>query len=75
MTRKEFIKAATELYGDRYDYSDITEQGLRNETNIPIRCSKHGTFYTTPYQLLHGLIGGCFQCYKEKWWGDLGKGL
>ena len=75
MTREEFISAATKMYGDRYDYSEVTEQGVKFGTNIPIRCSKHGTFYTTPYQLLHGLIDGCFECYKEKWWGDKGKGL
>ena len=75
MTREELISAATEMYGDKYDYSEVTEQGVKYGTNIPIRCSKHGTFYTTPYQLLHGLIGGCFECYKEKWWEDKGKGL
>lgn len=75
MTREEFISAATKLYGDRYDYSSITEQRVIREANIPIRCCKHGTFYTTPYQLLHGLIGGCFECYKERWWEDKEKGL
>lgn len=59
MTREEFISAATEMYG----------------SNVAIRCSKHGMFYTTPYQLLHGLVGGCFECYKEKWWEDKEKGL
>ena len=75
MTREEFVSAATKMYGDRYDYSDVKEEHLKYQTNAPIKCSKHGTFYTTPYQLLHGLIDGCFECYKEKYWGDKGKGL
>jgi len=75
MTREEFISAATEMYGDRYDYSEVTEQGVKHGSNVAIRCSKHGMFYTTPYQLLHGLVGGCFECYKEKWWEDKEKGL
>jgi len=75
MTREEFISAATEMYGDRYDYSEVTEQGVKHGSNVAIRCGKHGMFYTTPYQLLHGLVGGCFECYKEKWWEDKEKGL
>lgn len=75
MTREEFISAATELYGDKYDYSEVTEQGVKHDSNVAIRCNKHGTFYTTPYQFLHGLVGGCFECYKEKWWEDKEKGL
>lgn len=75
MTREEFISAATEMYGDKYDYSEVTEQGVKHGSNVAIRCSKHGTFYTTPYQLLHGLVGGCFECYREKWWEDKEKGL
>ena len=69
MTREEFISAATEMYGDKYDYSEVTEQGIEHDSNVAIRCSKHGLFYTTPYMLLHGMFG-CFECYKEKWWND-----
>ena len=67
MTREEFISAATEVYGDKYDYSYVSEQGVRYETNIAVRCNKHGMFYKTPYQLLHGPFG-CFECYKEMEW-------
>lgn len=70
MTLEEFIKSVSEMYGDKYDCSGVTEDGIRYETNVPVKCSKHGTFYTTPYQFLHGLIGGCFECYKEKYWKD-----
>lgn len=69
MTRAEFIDAVETLYGDKYDCSGVTEHNLTYETTFPVRCQKHGTFYTTPYQLLHGLIGGCFECYKEETWG------
>lgn len=76
MTRDEFIRAATEMYGDRYDYSSVTEEGVLNNTNVSVKCSSHGMFYITPYQLLHGLIGGCFECYREKIWeNDREKGL
>jgi len=76
MTREEIIKKAEEKYGQQYDFSGITEQGAQNNTNVPIRCYKHGLFWTTPYQLLHGLIGGCFECYREKIWeNDREKGL
>jgi len=67
MSREEFISAATEIYGDQYDFSYVSEQGVSHETNVAVRCNKHGMFYATPYQLLHGPIG-CFECYKEKTW-------
>lgn len=69
MTREEFIKEAEEKYGHQYDFSYVTEQGVQHNTNVPIRCSKHGLFYATPYMLLHGMFG-CFECYKEKWWNN-----
>ena len=72
MTRDEFIKEATEKYGTTYDYSFVSEDGVENNVNVQIRCNKHGAFWETPYQHLHGIIGGCFECYKEKNW--YGKG-
>lgn len=74
MTRDEFIKAATEKYGDKYDYSLVTEESVRYETNVPIRCSRHGIFFTTPYQMLHGIVA-CFECFKEEWWENEHRGL
>lgn len=65
MTREEFISAATKIYGDKYDYSSVTEQGVEHNSNVAIRCDKHGLFYATPYQLLHGPFG-CFECYMEE---------
>ena len=65
MTLEEFLSAATELYGDKYDYSLVTEQGVRHNSNIAIKCSRHGIFYTTPYHFLHDEFG-CFECYQEE---------
>jgi hypothetical protein len=70
MTKEEFIKVDTEKYGDKYDYSMVTEHGLLYGTNIPIKCYRHGLFWTTPYMHLHGIIPGCFECYKEENWGN-----
>ena len=75
MTREEFNSAATEIYGDKYDLQNVTENAIKYDTNVPIKCNKHGIFYTTPYCLLNGLLEGCFECYKEKYWGDKEKGL
>lgn len=74
MTRDEFINAATEIYGDQYDFSYVSEQGVKYGTNIAVKCYKHGMFYTTPHQLLTGQFG-CFECYKEKEWGKELRGL
>ena len=67
MTKEEFIKTVTEKYSDKYDFSAITEQGVENNTNVTVKCPKHGLFYATPYQLLHGDFC-CFECYKEENW-------
>ena len=64
MTREEFIKAVNERYGDLYDCSALTDGDLKNQANVQFRCTKHGVFYTTPYQLLHGLFG-CYECFRE----------
>lgn len=70
MTREEFIRAATEKYGDKYDYAYVTERGVENNTNVAIKCTRHGMFYDTPYMVLNGITCGCFECYKEKWWDN-----
>lgn len=63
MSRDEFISAATALHGDRYDYSQVREEDVLNNTNTPIHCPEHGTFWETPYQHLHGMIH-CPGCHK-----------
>lgn len=67
MTREDFIKEVKNKYGDRYDCSLVTEEGIKNNTNVPIRCSRHGMFWITPYQLLNGMVA-CFDCYREDNW-------
>lgn len=69
MSRDEFISAATEIYGDKYDYSSVDEQNVKYNSNIAIKCNKHGLFYTTPYHFLHGAFG-CFECYREEKQGN-----
>ena len=71
MTKEDFIAAAQKKYGDKYDYSLVTDEGLKNQTNVPIRCSKHGLFWITPYMLLNGMVT-CFECFKEEWWNKDG---
>ena len=70
MAKEEYIKAVKEKYGEIYDCSVLTEKDLENQANVRFRCNKHGLFYTTPYQLLHGIVG-CFECFKEKNWGKI----
>ena len=69
MTKEQFIEEVSRRFGDRYDCSSVTEQGVKNNTNVMVRCCKHGQFWITPYQLLHGMVG-CFECFKEKEWVD-----
>ena len=64
MTRQEFIEAATKKYGDRYDYSGVTEDMVKNNAMAPIICHIHGLFWETPQEHLHGIIH-CLDCYKE----------
>lgn len=74
MGLEEFVKEVAEKFGDRYDCSCVTEQGVKYNTNVAVKCYKHGLFWITPYQLLHNDIG-CFECYKEKWWNNNKKEL
>lgn len=75
MTRNEFIDAAKAIYGEQYDYSSVSDQGVKYNTNVAIKCGRHGLFYTTPYQFLHGIIPGCFECHKEMEWENKKKEL
>ena len=52
-------------YGDRFDYSLVTEDNYVNtSTPIPIICRKHGLISITPYLHLHG--SGCPHCGHEQ---------
>jgi len=41
-TKEEFIKAAKEKHGDKYDYSKVNYVGAL--TKVCIICTKHGEF-------------------------------
>ena len=47
-----FIKRAKSIVGDRYDYSQVTYQGLRKK--VRILCPQHGPFEMTPGTHLKG---------------------
>ncbi len=57
-TIEYFIKQAIEIHGDKYDYSSSVYH--RYNTDINIKCNKHGIFTTTP--LAHLNKKGCPKC-------------
>lgn len=57
-TREKFIEKATEIHGDRYDYSKVTYRN--NYTKVCIICKEHGEFWQTPNNHLIGQ--GCSKC-------------
>jgi hypothetical protein len=57
----EFIKKATKIHGDKYDYSKI--EYINSMTKIIIICSEHEEFEQTPSQHLSG--HGCNKCAIE----------
>lgn len=59
---EDFIKKATEVHGERYDYSNAVYQ--TNSNDIEIRCPKHGIFFQTPANHLQGQ--GCSACNREE---------
>lgn len=61
-TNEEFIKEATLIHSDRYDYSLIDYKS--NKINVKIICKKHGIFEQTPKSHLRG--SGCIKCIIKK---------
>lgn len=60
--KDEFIKEATKLHNDKYDYSLVDYKG--SNTNVTIICPKHGEFQQKPR---HHLLGsGCQKCAIEE---------
>lgn len=58
---EEFVKKAKEIYGDKYDYSEV--EYLNNKTKVKIKCNTCGSiFYKTPH---NHLIRGCAICAKK----------
>ena len=62
LTTEEFIKRATEVHGDRYDYSKV--EYVNNKTPIVIICADHGPFEQLPNVHLSG--HGCPTCSGRK---------
>lgn len=57
-TNDEFIIAAKNVHGDKYDYSKV--RYINNSTKVCIICQKHGEFWQRPSSHLNGQ--GCSQC-------------
>lgn len=58
----EFIKKSNIIHNFKYDYSKVNYKGYNDK--VCIICQKHGEFWQTPGQHLHG--HGCPYCSKNK---------
>jgi very-short-patch-repair endonuclease len=58
----EFVEKAKKVHSDKYDYSLVNYETAH--IKIQIVCKKHGFFYQTPHNHLHGK--GCPNCSKSK---------
>ena len=58
----EFIRKATLIHSDKYDYSYVDY--TNNHTKIKIRCKEHGEFEQTPGN--HLQKKGCHKCGRNK---------
>ena len=57
-----FIKLAKKIHGNKYDYSKVEYKNYENK--VCIICPKHGEFWQTPDNHLHG--HGCPICNESK---------
>ena len=57
-TKEEFIKKATNIHGNKYDYSKV--KYVNYKTRVCIICPEHGEFWQTPTKHLQGR--GCEKC-------------
>lgn len=62
-TLEQFINDAQKVHGNTYDYSK--SKYVNKNTDIEIICPKHGSFWMTPDNHIHGKQG-CPQCRKSK---------
>jgi hypothetical protein len=62
LNTENFIKKATIVHGNRYDYSKVNY--IHNEINISIICKIHGDFLQKPTNHLNGR--GCPKCSLTK---------
>lgn len=61
MSKEKFIEKATDVHGDKYDYSNTKYKN--NHTPIKIICNQHGIFEQIPSHHLKG--HGCSKCAFE----------
>jgi predicted nucleic acid-binding Zn-ribbon protein len=61
-TTREYISAAKEIHGDKFDYSNT--EYVNAQTPIKINCKKHGEFLQKPSYHLSG--HGCPRCSESK---------
>lgn len=61
-TKDQFIKEASTLHNNFYDYSKV--EYYNDKTKIEIICPIHGSFWQTPNAHLHGQ--GCMECGRIK---------
>jgi len=64
ITREQFVQRANILHGHKYDYSFVPNPLPKNDTKIPIICSKHKIIF---YQFInvHLASRGCKKCGLE----------
>jgi hypothetical protein len=67
LTLEQFIKKAKDLWGDRWDYSDVVYNGAH--VLVQIRCVDHGAFSQTPTNHLTGKLA-CPKCNHTKSAGE-----
>lgn len=61
LTNQHFIKRATNVHGNKYDYSLINY--INGSTKIKLICKKHGIFQQIPFNHLNG--AGCPACKES----------
>lgn len=61
LTTEGFIDKARSIHGDKYCYSKVEYKNT--STKVCITCPKHGDFWQTPNNHLHGY--GCPECKKD----------
>lgn len=61
-TNDEFINELKNIYGDKYDYSEVNY--INWLTKVKLKCQKHGIFFREPSRLIHD-VRGCPYCNKS----------
>lgn len=55
----EFLNKAREVWGDKWDYSNLNYKGARKD--VTVTCPDHGEFTQLAYKHLDGIVG-CYAC-------------